>query len=107
MSLILLLACATHLDCPDWFSDLDGDGFGAGEGVVSCEPLPGRREVDGDRDDHEASIHPDATDLHDGFDQNCDGLEGCEGALVVQSIEEVDCWLSTLSVGGEIISRCP
>lgn len=61
--------------CTGW-ADNDGDGFGAGEALTieSCDPLPvGVVENDEDCDDTTAAIHPDATEVCNGFDDDCDG----------------------------------
>ncbi|MED5372951.1 MAG: putative metal-binding motif-containing protein [Myxococcota bacterium] len=62
-------------DGASWYADLDGDGFGAGEATLSetCEPPPeGYSFSDTDCDDGDASIHPDATEICDGVDNDCD-----------------------------------
>ena len=61
----------------DWYLDNDGDGFGAGEAVSNCEP-PSEDYVaqSGDCDDTNASIYPDATEVCNGMDNDCDGLIG-------------------------------
>ncbi len=58
----------------DWYEDLDRDQFGSGDPVNACEP-PGDDWVDegGDCDDNNVDIHPDAIELCQGIDDDCDG----------------------------------
>ena len=53
--------------------DADGDGFGAGEPVPSCEFVEGMAWTDGDCDDTEPRTHPGAEEVCDGADNDCDG----------------------------------
>ncbi len=54
--------------------DADGDGYGdAGEPVEACSAPPGHVADDTDCDDTDASIHPDAVEVCDGKDNDCDG----------------------------------
>ncbi len=64
------------IDAPEWYVDADGDGFGSAAGtVVSCEPPDGQVQVQGDCDDSDAGIYPDApTRYVDGVDSDCDGV---------------------------------
>ena len=56
-----------------WFSDSDGDGFGdATRYVVACEPLPGTVYDDNDCDDEDPRQNPDAPELCNGEDDDCD-----------------------------------
>jgi len=54
------------------FADADGDGFG-GEAVTTCALEDGVAELDGDCDDGDASSHPNALEVCDGVDNDCDG----------------------------------
>lgn len=60
-------------DCTAWPDD-DGDGFGDGESVaVSCDNLPpGYADNDDDCDDQSAAVNPDATEVCNGIDDDCD-----------------------------------
>jgi hypothetical protein len=59
-----------------WFLDADGDDFGAGLGVEQCASPDGDWvEVDGDCDDDNDLIHPDAVEVCNGLiDDDCDAL---------------------------------
>jgi hypothetical protein len=65
------------------YADLDGDGFGAGEGGAFCpaDVPPGWVPTDTDCNDDPVTgvnVHPGAIELPaDGVDQNCDGVELC------------------------------
>jgi hypothetical protein len=58
-----------------WYADADGDGFGDPDsGIFDCEPGAGWVEDSADCDDANSSIHPDASEICDDLDNDCDGL---------------------------------
>lgn len=59
-----------------YFPDTDGDGFGdSSEPKYSCltETPTGHSEVEGDCDDTEDAVHPEAEEVCDGIDNDCNG----------------------------------
>jgi hypothetical protein len=61
----------------EWYSDVDGDGFGAGDVVTGCEgerPSTNTSETADDCDDSNPSAYPGAEErYYDGIDQDCAG----------------------------------
>jgi len=58
-----------------WFADADGDGFGDPDSSLEaeCARVPaGYTDTDGDCEDADPAIHPDAREICDGIDNNCD-----------------------------------
>jgi hypothetical protein len=56
------------------YADEDGDGFGDDSTATpSCTVEPGRVVVGGDCDDLEEAAHPEAVEICDEIDNNCDG----------------------------------
>ena len=56
------------------FRDADGDGFGAiADATLACEVPVGFVEQSGDCDDAAVGIHPDAAEICDSIDNNCNG----------------------------------
>ena len=61
-------------DATEFFTDGDGDGFGDPDApVVACELTDGLVDNDGDCDDDDDDIHPDADEVCDGEDNDCSG----------------------------------
>jgi hypothetical protein len=58
-----------------YYRDTDGDGYGndAGTTTAKCAVPEGYVAIGGDCNDHNASIHPNAVEICDGIDNNCDG----------------------------------
>ena len=71
-----------------YYADTDGDGFGGNVLMVSTcspSPLPGYSVNNLDCDDTNAAVNPDAIEIIDGIDNNCDGSVGTsEVSLVVK-----------------------
>ena len=57
------------------YADVDGDGYGDEETrTETCEVPEGNIETAGDCDDTSVPINPDADEVCDGSDNNCDGV---------------------------------
>ncbi len=62
------------VDASTWYRDADGDGHGsAGSPMSACDPGDGWASSASDCDDRSARVHPGATELCDGLDNDCDG----------------------------------
>ena len=60
----------------DFFADADGDGYGDADSPLgqACEAPSGGTNQSGDCDDADPAVHPDADELCDDVDNDCDGL---------------------------------
>lgn len=58
-----------------YYTDADGDTYGDASStpVASCLAVPGSVINAGDCDDHNAAVHPGATETCNGIDDDCDG----------------------------------
>ena len=57
-----------------FYADGDGDGFGRDDSdVLACEAPEGYASNGGDCDDNNRDVYPDAEEVCDGADNNCDG----------------------------------
>jgi hypothetical protein len=73
------------VDATDWYPDADTDGFGSGEAMRSCTAIDGHADTDGDCNDDDASVHPDAAEICDDADtdEDCSGLaDDADGSVV-------------------------
>jgi hypothetical protein len=62
-------------DAPTWYADADGDGYGdAARASVACDQPTGHVADDSDCDDGDAAVHPAASEVCNGIDDDCDGL---------------------------------
>ena len=58
-----------------WYPDADDDGFGdATTPLAACVAPSGTVEDDQDCDDTDGAVHPDASEVCDGIDNDCDTL---------------------------------
>jgi uncharacterized protein (TIGR02145 family) len=57
-----------------FYQDLDGDGFGSSITVQSCTQPSGYVAQNGDCDDSDATINPNASEICNGIDENCDSV---------------------------------
>ena len=57
----------------DWYADTDSDGFGAGASLDDCDPPAGSVDNDLDCDDLNADVFPDAPEVCNELDDDCDG----------------------------------
>ncbi len=57
------------------FPDVDEDGYGAGAAVPTCPGEPGFSGIDGDCDDTNNTINPDAIEICNDLDDDCDALK--------------------------------
>jgi len=59
----------------EYFADMDGDGYGDANNIMmDCLEPEGFVSNDLDCDDNDSTINPDATEICDGIDNNCDGV---------------------------------
>jgi hypothetical protein len=57
-----------------WYTDADGDGYGAGVAINNCIQPAGTVALNGDCNDANPQAYPGKTEVCDGFDNDCDGL---------------------------------
>ncbi|MEC7985837.1 MAG: putative metal-binding motif-containing protein, partial [Myxococcota bacterium] len=65
-----------------YYNDVDGDGFGDdGQSIEACEAPEGYVLIGGDCNDVDTQVFPDASEVCDGQDNNCDGISDENSAL--------------------------
>jgi len=68
--------------CVDYWVDADGDGVGTGAPQCQCGPSGDfTAQVDGDCDDSLGTVQPNAPEICDGLDNDCDSLTDDAGAI--------------------------
>jgi len=83
-------------DASNWYTDADGDGFGDSHdtgSARSCDRIPGYSANNLDCDDRDINTNPNATEVCDGYDNDCNGVadEGYDGDGDGYSECEGDC----------------
>lgn len=71
-----------------FYEDADGDGYGLEDSPIeACQKPDGYAPYEGDCDDDDPSINPDATEVCDGIDNDCDGAadEGTKIAIYLDN----------------------
>ncbi|MEL6347064.1 MAG: putative metal-binding motif-containing protein [Myxococcota bacterium] len=75
----------------DFYQDSDGDEFGDPDvSTAACASPPGYVEDNTDCDDTSALIHPDADELCDGEDTDCDATTSEDGAITLDGSASYD-----------------
>ena len=67
----------TAIDAYSGYLDVDGDGYGGGDLESSCNDI--YYAVNEDCDDTDPSVNPDANEICDGIDNDCDGSADAAG----------------------------
>jgi large repetitive protein len=57
-----------------FYIDADSDGYGAGSAVYACSMVPGTSTTHTDCDDSRADVRPDADEVCDGLDNDCNSI---------------------------------
>lgn len=65
---------ASSVDAPTWYADSDGDGFGDPAAATVACVVPGSVATNSDCDDTDSDMHPDAVEVCNERDDNCDGI---------------------------------
>ena len=87
-----------------FYVDADGDGHGdLNQPIEACEAPEGTSIYSGDCDDLDASINPDASELCDGVDNDCDG--GTDEGALIAAYPDVD--LDTYGDDDSMALMCP
>ncbi len=81
-----------------WFVDGDGDGVGGDLAALSCAPPDGAVSRSGDCDDARSDIGPDAAEVCNGVDEDCDGWIDDEDPSL--DLTSAPAWLLDLDVDG-------
>jgi hypothetical protein len=90
-----------------YYADHDGDGYGyTNDQVTDCVPPPYYSTKSSDCDDNNSLIHPDADELCDGRDNDCDG-ETDEDLEIARQYEDVDGDGHGGVNGASVMAKCP
>ncbi len=82
---------ADAVDASTWYADADADGFGDPETTVEACSAPEGYVADGtDCDDSDGAINPEAEEICDGADNDCDGETDEEGLSTFYADDDGD-----------------
>ncbi|HND00343.1 MAG TPA: putative metal-binding motif-containing protein, partial [Myxococcota bacterium] len=83
---------ADAVDAAAWYPDYDGDGWGyAGAALISCVAPVSFLQQGEDCSDADAAIHPGATEICDGVDNDCSGqVDGADAVGAVLWYRDAD-----------------
>jgi len=98
--------CDGHVDeglIRTFYRDADGDGYGGYKFTQGCSPDQGYVEVSGDCDDAAPAIHPNAQELPDGRDNNCNDQIDEGLAPAIPDTFQSTCY----DAAGAVINPCP
>ena len=92
------------IDGGPWYTDADADGWGTGTADTSCVQPFGTATVDGDCDDDRPDVRPDADELCNGIDDDCDGT------IDQEALDALDWWADTdgdgFGDGDDTVAAC-
>jgi hypothetical protein len=72
------------IDAATWYADADADGYGdPGSATLACDEPSGHVDNGDDCDDADATINPDAEEICDGLDNDCDGAADATGLVTL------------------------
>ncbi|MGA1795915.1 MAG: MopE-related protein [bacterium] len=79
-------------ECVSFYADADEDGFGdPNDGIQSIDPPEGYVSIGGDCDDTDGTVYPEAPEVCDGKDNDCDGVVDGESIIgCVQYYRDAD-----------------
>ncbi len=83
---------STVVGAPTWFVDADGDDYGkSGAPLARCVQPAGYAAAVGDCNDTNDQVNPDATEVCNGLDDDCDGVSDGAGAVgAVAYYQDID-----------------
>jgi len=85
------------IDASTWYADVDTDGFGDFDNATTaCDPGEGWVQDSTDCDDSDPAVNPDATEICDSIDNDCDGLIDDAD----DSVTGTDTWYSDVDADG-------